>query len=152
MYRTDAQALAFENPHPVVRWPSSSPHPRNRTRWYDREPRDLLSVDYHRYQRRGDSPWHRYIIPHAAVRGARLYLARMRGTHTREEWLELVERCAGTCPRCLARPFWPSPDHIIPIALGGSDLIENLQPICARCNLGKRDEMVDWLAVRGLRP
>jgi 5-methylcytosine-specific restriction endonuclease McrA len=29
-------------------------------------------------------------------------------------------------------------DHIIPIAAGGTNSLENLRPACARCNRGRR--------------
>ncbi len=144
---------AFENPHPIVRWPSGAP---KRLSVYGRaEPRQVVEkrayFDRVWRRRRDETNWHRDLIPYAAVRAARTFLARLRGSHTREEWAELVARCGTACPRCLASPFWPSPDHIIPISVGGSDRIENLQPLCKTCNLGKRDERIDWLAIRGLR-
>ena len=37
-------------------------------------------------------------------------------------------------------------DHIIPFGRGGSDLVENWQPLCLRCNFAKHNKTMDeWL-------
>ena len=38
----------------------------------------------------------------------------------------------------------PCKDHILPIYQGGSDAIENLQPMCRSCNSAKTSEAVDY--------
>lgn len=74
-----------------------------------------------------------------AKRSERLSEARRKGTHTKEEWTALVNVCGNKCLRCSA----PSPeivkDHILAIVHGGSDSIENLQPLCRSCNAAKTD-------------
>lgn len=35
-------------------------------------------------------------------------------------------------------------DHIIPKYQGGSDLVTNWQPLCAKCNTSKGPESIDW--------
>lgn len=34
-------------------------------------------------------------------------------------------------------------DHVVPVALGGSDDLENLVAACVECNLGKSDKTID---------
>lgn len=60
------------------------------------------------------------------------------GSHTAEQVLRLFEKQCGKCPIChcaLAKKFHK--DHIVPLALGGSDWIENIQLTCVKCNLQK---------------
>lgn len=86
---------------------------------------------------------------HAATRAQRLAAARQKGTHTKEEWVNLVEIMGHKCVRCgisaddleggvLCK------DHILPIYQGGSDSIENIQPLCRNCNSSKGPESKDW--------
>ncbi len=46
------------------------------------------------------------------------------------------ERCGGRCVECGADSLLEF-DHVIPLAMGGSDGARNLQLLCAECNRGK---------------
>ncbi len=46
------------------------------------------------------------------------------------------ERCGGRCAECGADRLLEF-DHVIPLAMGGSDGERNLQLLCAECNRGK---------------
>ena len=35
-------------------------------------------------------------------------------------------------------------DHIVPLSRGGSDKIDNLQPLCGSCNKKKKDKIIDY--------
>lgn len=61
------------------------------------------------------------------------------GSHTFGEW-ELLKRQYGyTCPHCGKKEpeIVLTEDHIIPLSKGGSDYIENIQPLCRRGNSEK---------------
>lgn len=60
-------------------------------------------------------------------------------SHTYGEWELLKKQYNYTCPCCgLSEPeIKLTEDHIIPLSKGGSDLIENIQPLCLSCNLKK---------------
>lgn len=79
-------------------------------------------------------------------RSARLAAAREKGTHTALEWEVLRAIFGGRCIRC-GREHRCEKDHIEPIYQGGSDAIENLQPICPWCNTGKGSEAIDFRSV-----
>lgn len=81
-------------------------------------------------------------------RAERLRAARLLGTHTKEEWLAMKALYLDTRVRCLRDDMKVERDHIIPLFMGcGSDGIDNIQPLCAYCNVGKhgtRDWRVDF--------
>ena len=39
-------------------------------------------------------------------------------------------------------------DHIVPVSMGGSDGISNIQPLCRECNASKGANIFDWLLFR----
>lgn len=82
----------------------------------------------------------------ARKRQYRLTIAREKGRHTKKQWLEMVSFFENTCCRCLGESnlSYVEKDHILPIYMGGSDGLDNLQPLCARCNSSKGNEQIDW--------
>ncbi|OIO51485.1 MAG: hypothetical protein AUJ45_00520 [Parcubacteria group bacterium CG1_02_50_68] len=51
-----------------------------------------------------------------------------------------------TCVKCGQSPAKSNDieleiDHILPVAKGGTNDIENLQTLCRKCNQGKKDKM-----------
>lgn len=78
---------------------------------------------------------------------AYLVQARTFGTHTKEEWLELCAKYDFKCCNCKSEVIGTTPtkDHIIPTFLGGSDAIENLQPLCRECNTSKGRKTINYI-------
>ena len=73
------------------------------------------------------------------------------GTHTFREWELLKKQYNYTCPCCgLSEPFIGqksenlTEDHIIPLSKCGSDLIENIQPLCLDCNIKKHTKIIKY--------
>ena len=75
------------------------------------------------------------------------------GSHTKNEWLYKLATF-DACPRCFRKwdniPSRPDKrykyrwikDHIKPLFLGGTDDIDNIQPLCYQCNFQKNTSYI----------
>ena len=62
------------------------------------------------------------------------------GSHTANDWRDMKASHEYKCVLCGSyQPFKMTKDHIIPLSKGGSDYIENIQPLCKSCNCRKKD-------------
>lgn len=65
------------------------------------------------------------------------------GSYTVAEWLEVCERANHRCLACgLEKKL--TVDHIVPFSKGGTNTIDNIQPLCFRCNQLKKAETTDY--------
>jgi 5-methylcytosine-specific restriction endonuclease McrA len=66
------------------------------------------------------------------------------GTYTIVEWESLKIRYNFTCPCChRSEPeIKLEKDHVVPVSLGGLNIIENIQPLCVRCNRSKHNKII----------
>lgn len=64
-------------------------------------------------------------------------------THTLGEWELLKKQYGYICPGCKkSEPdILLTRDHIIPLSKGGTDCIENIQPLCQSCNSHKHTKI-----------
>ena len=111
------QAYQRQHPEKAAAW--NAANREKRAAWFDRWRRNNLE---------------------ASARHANLRRARKRnatGSYTLEEWRALCGFYEQTCLRCLRTDRPLTPDHIVPLAWGGSDDIDNIQPLCQPCNSAK---------------
>lgn len=73
-----------------------------------------------------------------AVRNRNVYARRKGadGSYTSNEWRRLKSLYGNACVSCHRQEpdIVLSADHIVPIAGGGTNTIDNIQPLCQRCN------------------
>ncbi|RPJ70859.1 MAG: HNH endonuclease [Alphaproteobacteria bacterium] len=66
------------------------------------------------------------------------------GIITKKEWEELLEKYNYTCLSCGRTDVKLTLDHVVPIFLGGENLIKNAQPLCKSCNSKKHTKIIDY--------
>jgi len=69
------------------------------------------------------------------------------GTHTQEQWLRVKAKQHYRCASCQQTEYQCGPltkDHIIPLRLGGTDSISNIQALCKSCNSSKGIRIIDY--------
>jgi 5-methylcytosine-specific restriction endonuclease McrA len=65
------------------------------------------------------------------------------GTYDVTHWIEMCAWFGDRCLRCGASEVL-TVDHVVPINLGGRNIIQNLQPLCLSCNCSKQDRIADY--------
>ena len=79
-------------------------------------------------------------------RKRRILKLKAEGSHVLYEWENLKIQYNLTCPSCKRREpeIKLTEDHIIPLSKGGSDNIENIQPLCRNCNCKKYNKIIKY--------
>lgn len=90
-----------------------------------------------------------YSRTHPEIMRARNQIQRTRkagstGKFTAQEWQALCEYYNFTCLCCGRNDVRLTIDHVVPLKLGGTNDISNVQCLCQSCNSRKRDKFIDY--------
>ena len=66
------------------------------------------------------------------------------GKHSFSEWEALCYKYNHTCLKCGKTDVKLTPDHIVPLSKGGTNYIDNIQPLCHSCNSSKNNKTIDY--------
>lgn len=80
-------------------------------------------------------------------RRTQMYRAKSRasgGSFTQEEWNALLKSTGHCCLRCGRSDVKLTVDHVVPVTLGGTGDIANIQPLCHSCNASKNNKIIDY--------
>lgn len=65
------------------------------------------------------------------------------GTYTANQFKDLCEKYHNVC-LCCGNSGKLVADHVVPLSKGGSNSIENIQPLCFSCNSKKHTKTIDY--------
>lgn len=108
--------------------------------------RERYATDPEYRRRRAD--WVKRNIKSVMVAKYRNRQVRMNavGSFTAQEWKRLLDQTGHICLAC-GRPESEvklTPDHVVPLARGGTGYIDNIQPLCLSCNCRKNAKTIDY--------
>lgn len=72
--------------------------------------------------------------------------ANLKGKLTPQEWQSVLDLYGHKCLRCgkSEAEVKLTIDHVIPVSQGGSNTIDNVQPLCKSCNASKNARHIDY--------
>lgn len=71
------------------------------------------------------------------------------GKFSSEEWGALCRKYDNRCLAC-GKKTRLTVDHVVPISVGGSNDISNIQPLCVSCNSRKGTKVIDYRTKSGI--
>ncbi len=100
---------------------------------------------YHRTERgrKSKQRWRQAHPGYQLVERYRRRVAKRDGTFRREHWEEMCRLVDISCPACGLKVKLTL-DHIVPLVLGGTNDITNVQPLCLSCNSKKYVHVIDY--------
>ena len=66
------------------------------------------------------------------------------GSFTHNEWIDLCNKHDNKCLACGSRSAKLTIDHVVPLSEGGTNFIDNIQPLCQPCNSSKGTKTIDY--------
>ena len=71
------------------------------------------------------------------------------GDFTESQWMDLCHLHRYACLACKRTEpeIMLTPDHVVPLSRGGTNEIDNIQPLCLSCNIRKHAKYIDYREV-----
>lgn len=66
------------------------------------------------------------------------------GRITEKEWKSVLDKYGRRCLCCRRDDVTISMDHVVPLAVGGTNTVDNVQPLCRSCNSKKGTKTIDY--------
>ena len=66
------------------------------------------------------------------------------GKFTPAEWRSLLDKYEHKCLWCGKTGVKLTVDHVLPVSKGGTNYIDNIQPLCDHCNKSKNARIIDF--------
>lgn len=108
---------------------------------FDCKPQDIANVIY---RIRNPKYWERHYATHqVASQNGRAQLFGYEGRLDPDDWKRLCEEYGNACASC-GREGELVIDHVLPLAKGGTNTIDNIQPLCPACNRQKGTKHLDF--------
>lgn len=123
----------LNNPEKVIqkvkKWQGANPEKVRKIHknWRHRNPDKLKAKDSHRRTKQTEAG----------------------GSYTAAEWKALCEQYDNRC-LCCGQKEKLTADHVVPVIRGGSSNIDNIQPLCGRCNSSKGANATDYRTKPGI--
>lgn len=130
------------------RWRHLNPEKEraNRKRYYENLRSDPVRLDERRKKQSNySSQWAKSNPEKVRItkNTRRARIAGAGGTYTSQEWNALCEYFHNKCLCCGSNDPLTA-DHVVPLSSGGSNTIDNLQPLCFSCNCKKGTKTIDY--------
>lgn len=129
-------------------WASQNPERRREIgrSYYHRNP-NKYRVNQQQWKK--DNPEHAKFLSRVGSHVRRARIRGSSGTYTKTEWDALLMQYDYKCLCCgheHKETRWErlTADHVIPISKGGSNTIDNIQPLCYHCNYVKHSKIIDY--------
>ena len=133
-HREYQRRWARENPECSRRWREKNREHvkevglKNNQRWRKNNPEAARAIDHRRRARESKGG----------------------GSYTVAEWKALVDHYGGKCLCCGRMDVKLTADHVFPLAMGGTNDISNIQPLCMSCNARKNAKHIDYRTKPGI--
>lgn len=146
--RVKAANQSYVRRHGGSHWEGQSEYLR---RWRADNPERIRQYEANRKVEKADELreyWASYRRTHPEQEKAKKHKRRAResaaGHFSAYDWKMICVTADYCCLRCGAQGVKLTPDHIIPLSLGGSNHRSNIQPLCMPCNQKKGVEITDY--------